>query len=57
MQIRTVLYADDGMVFTNGLEFGKIIYLANGIDPSMYYQITEEEYNSIVESELCEMLV
>ena len=51
MKVRNVLYADEGKVLTNGTEYGKIIYLAIGADPSAYYEITEEEYNKIMEAE------
>lgn len=51
MKDRIVLTADDGMVYTNGTDYGTVIYLAEGADPSAYYQITEEEYNAILESE------
>lgn len=46
MKTRTTLYADDGMILTNGEEYGRIIHLAVGADPSMYYEITEEEYKA-----------
>ena len=51
---RVILTADDGMVLTNGTDYGKVIYLAEGADPSVYYQITEEQYNAMMESELAE---
>lgn len=44
---RIVLHADDGMVLTDGTVYGKIIYLAEGADPSAYRQITEAEYEEI----------
>ena len=54
MAERVILTADDGMVYTNGTDYGTIIYLAEGIDPSGYYQITEEQYKTMMESEQAE---
>lgn len=51
MKIRTVLYADDGMILTNGTDYGVIIWLATGIDASEYYQITKDEYEAILARE------
>ncbi len=48
---RIILKAKDGYIYTNGTEYGKIIYLANGINPNDYYEITEEEYNAIIEAQ------
>lgn len=51
---RTVLYADEGMVLTNGTDYGRVIYLAIGADASEYYQITDAEYEAIVTSQIAE---
>ena len=51
MEKRVVLYADNGKVFTNGTDYGKIIYLADGVNPDDYYEITDEEYNKILEEQ------
>ena len=51
---RVILTADEGMVLTNGTDYGKVIYLAEGADPATYHQITEAEYNAMMESELAE---
>ena len=47
MKQRTILYADDGKVLTNGEEYGKQIFLADDRDVSDYYEITEAEYEEI----------
>ncbi len=47
MQIRNVLYADDGMILTNGEVYGRVVYLAEGESADGYTEITEEEYNRI----------
>ena len=54
MSNRTVLYADPGMVLTNGTDYGTVVWLAEGADPATYHQIPEAEYNAIVESEQAE---
>lgn len=51
---RVILTADEGMVLTNGTGYGKVIYLAEGADPTAYHQITEAEYNAMMESEQAE---
>lgn len=51
MKIRNVIYADDGKVLANGIIYGKIIYLADGVDPATFYEITDEEYTVILEEQ------
>lgn len=51
MENRTVLYADPGMVLTNGTDYGRVVWLAEGADPAAYYQITENEYNAIMDGD------
>lgn len=51
---RIPLIADEGMAYTNGTDYGTVIYLAVGADPNSYWQITREEYNAILESEQAE---
>ena len=51
MSNRVILTADEGMMLTNGTDYGRVIWLAEGADPTAYYQITEAEYNAIMESE------
>ena len=52
MKTRTVIYADEGMILTNGEIHGKQIFLEEGLDASTFHEITEEEYfNSLPEEE------
>ena len=44
MKTRTVIYADEGMILTNGEIYGKQIFLEEGLDASTFHEITEEEY-------------
>lgn len=43
---RVILRATQGKVLTNGEIYGRIIYLAQGMDGSNFYEITEEEYQA-----------
>ena len=54
MKTRTVLYADEGHVLTNGTDHGRMIFLADGADASQYYQITDAEYEAILSSDAAE---
>lgn len=45
---RKVLRANEGMIYTNGEIYGAVIYLANGMDDSAFYEITREEYETIM---------
>lgn len=47
--MRTVITATEGHVLTDGTVFGKVIHLAEGADASRFYEITEEEYESMME--------
>lgn len=47
---RTVLHATEGMVLTNGVNFGKDIFLAEGESAEGYTEITEAEFLQMVES-------
>ena len=51
MITRKVIYADKGKILTNGEIYGKQIFLAEGVSESDFYEITEQEYNKILESE------
>lgn len=51
MKQRNVLYAENGKVLTNGTEYGTVIYLADGVSASDYYEITQDEFNEILEQQ------
>lgn len=48
MKTRTTLYADEGMILTDGEHFGKIVHLEVGADAKKWYEITQEEYERIL---------
>lgn len=48
---RKILTASDGMILTDGKTYGKIIYLAIGADENTWYEITEAEYEEIINDE------
>lgn len=55
MQTRTVLYADEGKILTNGEIYGRQIFLAVGETAEDYYEITEAEYEEILKEQEEEM--
>ena len=46
-----VLTADEGMMLTDGETFCKIIHLGSNRSESEFWQITEEEYQAIMETQ------
>ena len=48
---RTKLTASDGMIFTNGETYGRVVYLGTGDSPDNWYEITEEEYAARTETD------
>lgn len=48
MKVRTVLYADEGTVLTNGTDYGTVIWLADGVSPDTYYAIPKAEYEAVM---------
>ena len=51
MKQRTVIYADEGKILTNGETYGRQIFLAEGELISDYHEITEERYEEIIAQE------
>ena len=48
MKQRTTLYAEDGMILTDGEHYGRVIHLAVGSDTEKYHEIPREEYEQII---------
>lgn len=46
------LIADSGKILTDGETFGRVIFLGKGRTADEFYEITEEEYNKILEAEV-----
>ena len=53
--MRTPIIAKEGKVLTNGEIYGKMIYLAEGVSPNTFYEITDAEYEAILAREEAEM--
>ena len=49
MKERKTLNASEGHIFTDGENYGRVVYLAQGDDGSKWYEITDEEYQRILE--------
>lgn len=50
MKKRVMLYADDGMMLTDGEHYVKSVHLSVGADESLWREITREEYEEIVKA-------
>ena len=44
------------MVLTDGSTYGKTIYLADGADKEKFYEITQADYDKMLEEESEEMI-
>lgn len=51
MKQKIILYAAEGMVLTDGEHYGKIIFVAEGVSPDTYYEITDAEYENILKQQ------
>lgn len=49
---RTVLIADEGMVLTNGKNYGKEVYLGVGADESAWCEVSEAEYEAAMAEDM-----
>ena len=56
MKQRIVLYSEEGKILTNGEIYGKQIFLADGVDKSSFYEISDEEYENILKEQDKEVL-
>ena len=54
--VQIILTADEGMVLTDGSEYVSKIRLPETADQSVWYEITEEEYNEIIAKETEEVV-
>lgn len=46
---RIKLTASEGHILTDGENYGRIVYLASGDEGEKWHEITEEEYQKILE--------
>ena len=46
---RIKLTASEGMVLTDGTNYGRVIFLAEGASPDDFHEITEAEYEGIMQ--------
>lgn len=54
--IRTKIIASEGMVLTNGETYGSEIFLADGVKAEDFHEITEAEYEQILEEQSHEVM-
>ena len=56
MKTRVILYADTDKILTDGETYGTTIYLGEGRSADEFHEITQEEYEEILEAEADEAL-
>ena len=52
MKARIVLYADPGMVLTDGKTYGKQIFLGDGRSAEEFHEITDEQMATIQQAQM-----
>lgn len=52
MKIRKIICADENKILTNGITYGRMIFLADDESEYAYYEIDEVEYNTLFEEEI-----
>ena len=55
MKKMITLYAENGKILTNGIDYGTTISLAEGVMAEQYYEITLEEYEQILKQQMEEI--
>ena len=53
---RIKLTASEGHILTDGENYGRVVYLAQGDEGEKWYEITEKEYNEIMKKKEAEAL-
>lgn len=56
MKKMITLYAEEGKIITNGIDFGTTISLAEEVSTDGYYEIDKEEYEKFLEQQMNEEL-
>ena len=51
MKTRKIIYADEGKILTDGEIYGRQIFLAEDVSEADFHEITEAEYEAILERE------
>lgn len=49
-----ILKASDGMILTDGKEYGSIIHIGQGRKEEEFYEITKEEYDEMLRANMPE---
>lgn len=57
MKSMITLYADEGMILTDGENYGTTIQLAEGRSPDEFTEITNEEYEKILKDDEKNVLI
>lgn len=52
----TKLTASEGHILTDGTDYARMTFLAQGVDASKWYEITEAEYDAIMAEQEAEAL-